>query len=99
MDVVDVIISYDIACKWSIHHLERFSQNHPHLNIDSFHSLTLSPSSISLAMVLHAKWNICLTLPGVLGGLMVKLWNRSGHILTLQLYPHWRWDPVLATSP
>ena len=41
--VADVVISYDIACKWSIHHLQRFSQNHPYLDIDSFRFTYLIP--------------------------------------------------------
>lgn len=31
--VRNVVISYDIACKWSIHHLQRISDNHPDLDI------------------------------------------------------------------
>ena len=38
-----VIISYDIACKWSIHHLERISDNHPDLNVDDLEISYLVP--------------------------------------------------------
>ena len=31
-----IAISYDIACKWSTHHLERFARNHPDLDVESF---------------------------------------------------------------
>jgi len=31
-----VTISYDIACKWSINHLKRFSENHPDLDVGKF---------------------------------------------------------------
>ena len=41
--VRDVVISYDIACKWSIHHHDRFSENHPDLNIDDFQFSYLIP--------------------------------------------------------
>ena len=41
--VRDVVISYDVACKWSIHHLERFSKNHPDLDIDAFQFSYLIP--------------------------------------------------------
>ena len=41
--VHNVVISYDIACKWSIHHLERFSQNHPDLDINKFKLCYLIP--------------------------------------------------------
>lgn len=36
MAVPNVVISYDIACEWSIHHLKHFSQNHLHLNVNNF---------------------------------------------------------------
>ena len=36
MTIRDVVISYDIACKWSIYHHDCFSENHPDLNIDDF---------------------------------------------------------------
>ena len=39
----NVVISYDIACKWSIHHLKRFSENHPDLNLDNFQFSYLVP--------------------------------------------------------
>ena len=32
LDVRNIIISYNIAYKWSIHHLERISNNHPDLD-------------------------------------------------------------------
>ena len=32
--VLDVVISYDIACKWAIYFLDRLSKNHPDLDID-----------------------------------------------------------------
>jgi hypothetical protein len=41
--VHDVVISYDIACKWSIHHLKRFSKNHPALDVDRFQFSYLIP--------------------------------------------------------
>ena len=41
--VPDVVISYDIACKWSIHHLKRFFKNHPDLNVDDFQFSYLIP--------------------------------------------------------
>ncbi|KAF9777745.1 hypothetical protein BJ322DRAFT_1015458 [Thelephora terrestris] len=41
--VRDIVISYDIACKWSIHHLERFSERHPDLDIDKFQFTYLIP--------------------------------------------------------
>ena len=41
--VHDVVISYDIACKWSIHHLERFSLNHPDLDVNSYKFSYLVP--------------------------------------------------------
>ena len=41
--VRQVIISYDIACKWSIHHLERFSDNHPDLSVKDFDFSYLVP--------------------------------------------------------
>ena len=31
--VRNVVISYDIACKWSIHYLQRISDNHPDLDL------------------------------------------------------------------
>jgi len=34
--VHNVVISYDIACKWSIHHLRRISTNHPDLDVKRF---------------------------------------------------------------
>ena len=43
MAVRDVVISYDIACKWSIHHLRRFAKNHPDLNVDDFRFSYLIP--------------------------------------------------------
>ena len=33
---MSVTVSYDITCKWSIHHLERFAQNHPDLDVGNF---------------------------------------------------------------
>lgn len=36
MTVRRVTVSYDIACKWSIHHLERFRENHSDLKLDDF---------------------------------------------------------------
>ena len=36
VSVPNIIISYDIACKWSVHHLERASKHHPDLNIGRF---------------------------------------------------------------
>ena len=41
--VRNVVISYDVACKWSIHHLERFSKNHPDLNVNRFQFSYLVP--------------------------------------------------------
>ena len=41
--VTNVVISYDIACKWSIHHLERFSKNHPHLDVNALQFSYLIP--------------------------------------------------------
>ncbi|KAF9782109.1 hypothetical protein BJ322DRAFT_1009547 [Thelephora terrestris] len=41
--VCDVVISYDIACKWSIHHLGRFAQNHPDLDVSRFQFSYLIP--------------------------------------------------------
>ena len=41
--VHNVIISYDIACKWSIHHLERISNNHPDLNVEDLQFSYLVP--------------------------------------------------------
>ena len=41
--VRSVVISYDIACKWSIYHLERFSENYPDLNINDFQFSYLIP--------------------------------------------------------
>jgi hypothetical protein len=43
VDVPNVVISYDIACKWSIHHLERFARNHPDLDVDKFQFSYLIP--------------------------------------------------------
>lgn len=37
------MISYDIACKWSIHHLKCFAQNHPDLDIEKFQFCYLIP--------------------------------------------------------
>ena len=34
--VLMVVISYDIACKWSIYLLERLAKNHPDLDIEKF---------------------------------------------------------------
>jgi hypothetical protein len=39
----DVVISYDIACKWSIHHLDRFRDNHSDLDIKNFRFSYLVP--------------------------------------------------------
>jgi hypothetical protein len=41
--VHDVVISYDIACKWSIHHLERLAKNHPDLDVSNFKFSYLVP--------------------------------------------------------
>ena len=43
VSVHNVVISYDIACKWSIHLLKRFSQNHPDLDIEKFQLSYLIP--------------------------------------------------------
>ena len=39
----DIVISYDIACKWSINLLERLSENHLDLDIDTFSLSYLIP--------------------------------------------------------
>ena len=41
--VRNVVISYDIACKWSIHHLERISDNHPDLDVKNLKLSYLIP--------------------------------------------------------
>ena len=41
--VHNVVISYDIACKWSIHHLQRISDNHSDLNVEDFKFSYLVP--------------------------------------------------------
>ena len=41
--VRNVVISYDIACKWSIHHLERISNNHPDLDVEDVEFSYLVP--------------------------------------------------------
>jgi hypothetical protein len=38
-----VIISYDIACKWSIHFLRRISDNHPELDVKNMRFTYLIP--------------------------------------------------------
>jgi hypothetical protein len=38
-----VVISYDIACKWLIHHLERISKHHPDLDVDKLQFSYLIP--------------------------------------------------------
>jgi hypothetical protein len=43
LGVRKVVISYDIACKWSIHHLQRISDNHPDLNVDDLEFSYLVP--------------------------------------------------------
>ena len=43
MTVTNVVISYDVACKWSIYHLKRFSQNHPNLDVKAFQFSYLVP--------------------------------------------------------
>lgn len=32
----DILISYDIACKWSINHLQRLSENHPDFDVKNY---------------------------------------------------------------
>ena len=39
----DVIISYDITCKWSIHHSQRISDSHPDLNVKNLQLSYLIP--------------------------------------------------------
>ena len=41
--VHDVVISYDIACKWSIHHLQRIADNHSDLNVEDLEFSYLIP--------------------------------------------------------
>ena len=41
--VHNIIISYDIACKWLIHHLQRISDHHPDLNVKDFQFTYLIP--------------------------------------------------------
>ena len=41
--VRQVMILYDIACKWSIHHLKQFSNNHPDLSVKDFNFSYLVP--------------------------------------------------------
>lgn len=41
--VRNVIISYDIACKWSIHHLQRIFDNHPDLDVKNLQLSYLIP--------------------------------------------------------
>lgn len=43
LTVRNVVISYDIACKWSIHHLRRISDNHPDLDIKNLQLSYLIP--------------------------------------------------------
>ena len=43
LTVQNVVISYDIACKWSIHHLKRISNNHPDLNVENLQLSYLVP--------------------------------------------------------
>ena len=41
--VRNIIISYDITCKWSIHFLERMSNNHPDLDVKDLELTYLVP--------------------------------------------------------
>jgi hypothetical protein len=41
--VPNVVISYDIACKWSVHHLERTVKHHPDLDVGRFQISYLIP--------------------------------------------------------
>lgn len=41
--VPNIIISYDVACKWSVYHLERISDNHPDLDVEDLHLSYLIP--------------------------------------------------------
>ena len=43
LTVRNVVISYDIACKWSIHFLERMSDNHPDLDVKDLELTYLVP--------------------------------------------------------
>lgn len=42
-DIRDIAFSYDVNCKFSVHHPERTSLNHPDLNIENFHITYLIP--------------------------------------------------------
>ena len=41
--VYGINLSYDIICKWAIHHLQRFSENHPDLDVSRFQFTYLIP--------------------------------------------------------